>query len=244
MYGWPVKHVHGQRILSDSWQGLYDLARTNPELKIIMILNPDNGDFGIGSRLLTQDQTDSVQANPDIWWAEQQMKSAGVVVAGYIYTNYGTRDITVAEQRIDLYKKLYDASGMMFDQMSNQTGSEQYYRTLSAHSKAAAGMGFTIGNPGTVVAESYVGSVDTLIIYEDKQLPPISTLKARTFNGKYDKGNFGAIPFCVPSYDRPWVLQARSMVGHIYVASAGLPNPWDALSPFAPQLARDLQQNL
>jgi hypothetical protein len=244
MYGWPVRRVNEQRLLSGSWQRLYDLARANPGLKIVMILNPDNGDFGLGNGLLTQDQMDTVQANPDIMWAEQQMKSAGVVVAGYIYTNYGARNVAVTEQRIDLYKKLYDASGMMFDQMSNQAGSEQYYRALSAHSKTAAGMEFTIGNPGTVIAESYVGSVDTLIIYEDRGLPSISTLKARTFNGRYDKNNFGAIPFCVPSYDRSWVLQARPMVGHIYVTSACLPNPWDALSPFASLLARDLQQSL
>jgi hypothetical protein len=72
LYSWPVKYVNGVRYLSDSWQSLYNIALSNPNLRIMMILNPDNGNFGLGSGLLTPEQMVSAQANPDILWATQR----------------------------------------------------------------------------------------------------------------------------------------------------------------------------
>lgn len=241
LYSWPVKYVNGQRVLSDSWQGLYNIAVANPDLKITMILNPDNGNFGLGGGLLTQEQMASAQANPDILWAAQKMQSARIVTAGYVYTEYAARDPETCKQRIDLYKRLYNTTGIHFDQMSNVAGNEPYYTSLSAYAKSSSGMAFTVGNPGTAVPESYVGTVDTIIVYEDRGLPSTSTLQARTFSGKYDRDNFAAIPHSVPRYDARWVEQARQAVGQLYVTNDTMPNPWDTLSKYTRQLARDLQ---
>ena len=240
LYSWPVKYINGQRMLSDSWQALYNTASANPNLRIMMILNPDNGNFGLGSGLLTQEQMALAQANPDILWATQKMQSAGIVTTGYVYTNYAARDPEICKQRIDLYKRLYGTTGIHFDQMSNVAGNEGYYSNLNAHVKST-GMTFTMGNPGTSIPESYVGTVDTIIVYENKGLPTISTLKDRTFNGKYDKNNFGAIPHSVARYDVTWVAQAREVVGYVYVTNDKMPNPWDTLSKYTKQLSRDLQ---
>lgn len=242
MYSWPVKYVNGVRYLSDPWQGLYNTATANPNLKIIMILNPDSGNFGLGSGYLDQATMTSAQPNADIYWAEQQMKRApNIVVIGYIYTGYAARDISTVEQRIDLYKKLYNTTGILFDEMANTDGKQQYYSGLTAYAKNNSGMTFTAGNPGTSTLESYIGTVDTLIIYEDKGLPSLDTIKARTFNGKYDKFNFGATPYSVTRYDSKWVLNNKSMVGYIYVTNDTAPNPWDTLSKYITQLARDSQ---
>ena len=240
LYSWPVKYINGQRMLSDSWQALYNTASANPNLRIMMILNPDNGNFGLGSGLLTQEQMALAQANPDILWATQKMQSAGIVTTGYVYTNYAARDPEICKQRIDLYKRLYGTTGIHFDQMSNVAGNEGYYSNLNAHVKST-GMTFTMGNPGTSIPESYVGTVDTIIVYENKGLPTISTLKDRTFNGKYDKNNFGAIPHFIARYDVTWVAQAREVVGYVYVTNDKMPNPWDTLSKYTKQLSRDLQ---
>ncbi|MGI0020392.1 MAG: spherulation-specific family 4 protein [Nitrososphaera sp.] len=240
LYSWPVKYINGQRMLSDSWQTLYNTASANPNLRIMMILNPDNGNFGLGSGLLTQEQMASAQANPDILWAAQKMQSAGVVITGYVYTDYAARDSEICKQRIDLYKRLYGTIGIHFDQMSNVAGNESYYSNLDAYVKST-GMTFTMGNPGTSSPESYVGTVNTIIVYENKGLPTISTLQARTFNGKYDKNNFGAIPHTVARYDATWVAQAREVTGYIYVTNDRMPNPWDTLSRYTNQLSRDLQ---
>ena len=240
LYSWPVKYVDGVRYLSDSWKGLYNLASTNPNLSIMMILNPDNGNFGFGSGLLTPEQMASAQANPDILWATQQMQSKGILVIGYVYTNYAARDPEICKQRIDLYGRLYNTVGINLDQMSNVVGNEGYYGNLTTYTKST-GMTYTVGNPGTVIPESYVGTVDTILIYESSGLPAISTLKSRTFNGKYDMHNFGAIPHSVSSYSSTWVNQAEDVVGYVYVTNDKMPNPWDTLTKYSRQLARDLQ---
>lgn len=241
LYSWPVKYVNGQRMLSDSWQALYNTASANPNLRIMMILNPDNGNFGLGGGLLTQEQMASAQVNPDILWATQKMQSTGVVITGYVYTNYAARDPEICKQRIDLYKRLYGTTGIHFDQMSNVAGNEAYYSNLDAYVKGTAGMTFTMGNPGTSFPESYVGTVNTILVYENKALPTIGTLKDRTFNGKYDKNNFGAIPHTVYRYDATWAAQAREVIGYVYVTNDRMPNPWDTLSRYVNQLSRDLQ---
>lgn len=240
LYSWPVKYVNGVRYLSDSWQGLYNIAISNPNLKIMIILNPDNGNFGLGTGLLTQDQMASAQANPDILWATQRMQSKGILAIGYVYTDYATRDPEICKQRIDLYDRLYSTVGINFDEMSNVVGNEGYYATLTAHTKNT-GMTHAVGNAGTSVPESYVGTVDTILVYESAGLPSISTLTSRTFNGKYDMNKFGAIPHSVSKYNTSWIDQAQGIVGYIYVTNDIMPNPWDTLSKYARQIARDLQ---
>ena len=103
------------------------------------------------------------------------------------------------------------------------------------------GMTYTVGNPGTSIPESFIGTVDTILVYESTGLPSISTLTSRTFNGKYDMNKFGAIPHSVSKYNASWVAQAQDIAGYIYVTNDSMPNPWDTLSKYARQLARDLQ---
>ena len=98
-----------------------------------------------------------------------------------------------------------------------------------------------MGNPGTSALESYVGTVDTLLIYEGKGYPTIPTIQSRTFGGKYDKNNFGVIPYGANRYDATWVSKVKGMAGYIYVTEATIPNPRDTLSKYSSQLARDLQ---
>ena len=182
----------------------------------------------------------SAQANPDILWATQRMQSKGILVIGYVYTNYAARDPEICKQRIDLYDRLYNTVGINFDQMSNVAGNEDYYSNLTAYTKNV-GMMHAVGNPGTSVPESYVGTVDTILVYESAGLTSISTLASRTFNGKYDMNKFGAIPHSVSKYNTSWIDQAQGIVGYIYVTNDNMPNPWDTLSKYGRQLARDLQ---
>ena len=84
--------------------------------------------------------------------------------------------------------------------MSNVSGKEQYYKDLTAFVKAN-GMKFTIGNPGTSTRQSFVGSVDTALIYESAGYPSASDVISRTFNGQPNNTYFGIIPYGCPSLD-------------------------------------------
>src|SRR5256712_4292670 len=51
--------------------------------------------------------------------------------------------------------------------MSNESGNEKYYTAISSYAKSTDGFSITFGNAGTDVPESYIGTVDTIEIYED-----------------------------------------------------------------------------
>ncbi len=65
--------------------------------------------------------------------------------------------------------------GIFLDEMSTGAGHESYDGTLSGQAKAL-GFDFSVGNPGTDTTESYVGSVDVILIYASGGLPAPPTV--------------------------------------------------------------------
>ncbi len=109
-----------------------------------------------------------------------------------------------------------------------------HYQTLSQYAKSK-GLAYTVGNPGTDVPTSYIGALDTMLVYESDGVPTITSLKAWS---AYAPSNFGIIPYKVSALDATFVKQARQYIGYIYLTPDDLPNPWDSLpSYFASLLA-------
>src|SRR5207245_2803059 len=79
-----------------------------------------------------------------------------------------------------------------FDEMSNESGNEKYYTAISSYAKSTDGFSITFGNAGTDVPESYIGTVDTIEIYEDSGSTATlssATIKNPTFTHD-TKGNY------------------------------------------------------
>src|SRR5713226_9641864 len=138
------------------WTQVIQAKNAHPSVPIIAIINPNNGP---GSSI------DSTYTN-----SIQQLQSAGITVLGYVYTGYGSRSTSSAEADINTYNSWYHINGIFFDEMSNVSGNENYYSTLSSYVKSH-GMTMTVGNPGTDTLSSYIGTVDNLVIYENPGLP-------------------------------------------------------------------------
>jgi hypothetical protein len=142
------------------------------------------------------------------------------------------------ESEIDTWLSFYpNIGGIFFDEQSNLAADVDYYRTLSQYAKAH-GLAYTVGNPGTDTAEAFIGALDTMLIYESKGLPSLSSLGG--WHSKYPPGNFGVIPYGA-SFDATFVASARSLVGFIYIQNDDLPNPWDTLPPFFDPLLAALE---
>src|SRR5438128_2230116 len=77
---------------------------------------------------------------------------------------------------------------------TNSGGSESYYSTLTAFAKSL-GMTYTMGNPGTTISTSYIGTVDSIVFYESPGLPILSSLSSYTSG--YSKSNFAYIAFSI-----------------------------------------------
>ena len=160
------------------------------------------------------------------------MQEAGIRVLGYVDTDYGRDSMVSVESKVDLYKEWYGVDGIMFDEMNNKAGYEAYYAALGdyVHSE---GMAVSMGNPGTRVPTTYIGTLDFLAVYEGSEYPNLSYT---TYAG-YSSSNFATIVYGV-SLDRSFLASLMGVNSWVYVTDDDLPNPYNALpSYFASEVA-------
>jgi hypothetical protein len=209
-----------------SWGAIIAAKQAHPSVPVIAVFNPNSGP---GS-----------DADPTYVTATNQLKTAGIVVLGYVATGYTARDPdTEVKPEIDDYLAWYPATtGIFFDEQSNNAGDEGYYSDLNTYAKSQ-GLTFTVGNPGADTAESFVGALDMMLIYESGGLPEVTSLGG--WHDNHDKKNFGIIPYAVPSLDVTFVSQAKTHVGYIYLTDDNLPNPWDSLTPYFEPMLGELE---
>jgi hypothetical protein len=208
---------------SASWNTLAQQALGNPSIPIVAVINPSNGP--------------GAYQDPNFVSGIQTLKSAGITVLGYTYTNYANRPLASVESDLLGYAHLYGVGGVYLDQMSNVPGSESYYSSLTQYAHSI-GLSLVIGNPGADVPSSYVGTVDAIIIYESPGLPSLSFLAG--WHTSYSKSNFGIVSYGVPSLSSSYIASASSYLGYIYVTDGVMPSPYASLPTYLPSLLGDL----
>ncbi len=200
---------------SSTWNEVIQAKLANPSVPIIAIINPDNGP--------------GIAQDSNYVLGIDALRSAGITVLGYVYTQYAQRNLVSVEADINTYHNWYNISGIFFDEMSNVIGNENYYSTLSSYVKSL-GYVITAGNPGTSVPTSYIGTVNILNIYENQGLPLTSDLA--NWTSAYSKQNFAMMSYGVGSINSSYELSASKYVGWIYITNANLPNPYDVLPSY------------
>ncbi|WP_268541211.1 spherulation-specific family 4 protein, partial [Candidatus Nitrosotenuis cloacae] len=207
-----------------TWDQVIAAKAAHPSVPIIAIINPNNGP---GS------SRDANYAS-----GIQELQSAGIVVIGYVFTQYGSRSTSAVTADIDRYKSFYpQIQGIFFDEMLNTLGGENYYLNLSNYAKSS-GFSFTVGNPGTDIISSYVGTMDNIIIYETGGLPSLNTLGG--WHTGYDKSNFSYLAYGVGTLDTDFVASSTNYVSYMYITNDSLSNPWDSVTPYFTDLAAAL----
>jgi hypothetical protein len=210
-----------------SWDVVVAAKTAHPSVPVIAVVNPDSGPGASQDGAYTS--------------GIAKLTGANIAVLGYVATGYTSRDPqTEVEPEIDDWVAWYPGvTGIFFDEQSNVAGDEPYYATLDAYAKGK-GLTFTVGNPGTDTAESFVGVLDMMLIYESDGLPSPASLGG--WHANYDKKNFGIIPYAVPALDSAFVAQAKLSVGYIYMTDDDLPNPWDSASSYFGALLGELEK--
>ena len=206
-----------------SWTAIVSAALAHPTVEVVAIVNPADGPGPSKSA----DYTAGIAT----------LQAAHIKVIGYVATGYGSHSIASMEADIDSWKSFYPTvQGIFFDEQSNDPADVGHYQTLSQYAKSK-GLAYTVGNPGTDVPTSYIGALDTMMVYESDGLPSIASLKAWS---AYPPSNFGIIPYKC-SMDAAFVKQARQYIRYIYLQSDDLPNPWDSLTTFFGDLLAALE---
>jgi Spherulation-specific family 4 len=207
-----------------SWNAIVSAALAHPTVEVVAIVNPADGP-GSSKR---SDYTSGIA----------MLQAAKIKVIGYIATGYGSHSISSMETQIDTWKSFYPTvQGIFFDEQSNDPADVSHYQTLSQYAKSV-GLSYTVGNPGTDVPTSYIGALDTMLVYETDGLPSVSSLQPW---GAYPSSNFGIIPYKVSSMNATFVKQARQYVRYVYLTADDLPNPWDSLTPYFADLLAALE---
>jgi hypothetical protein len=209
-----------------TWTNVIAVQNANPGVPIVAIINPNSGP--------------GATMDPNYVSGILNLQAAGVTVIGYVPTGYGSRSIAAVESMVNDYKSWYPVTGIFFDEMANVVGYENYYSTLNAYAKSL-GFTYTVGNPGADTIPSYIGTVDTIVIYENQGLPSLSSLEG--WHSQYGKDNFAMMAYGVQSVNQSYPSTASPHVGYIYITNAELPNPYDALPPYLAVVASALATN-
>ena len=194
------------------WDDLIKEKNLHPSVPIIAIINPDSGP---GVR------------DPNYVAGIKKLQSAGIIVLGYVYTQ--KIDTVIIKNHIYDYKNWYNIDGIFFDQMSNVSGNEIFYSNLNNYAKSI-GLNYTVGNPGTDTLPTYIGTVDNLVIYDDSNLPLISSLGG--WHTNFTRNNFSIVSYGVDDINKTYVENAAKHVQYMYVTNSTLPNPFGTLPKY------------
>src|SRR5437773_10500514 len=200
-----------------SWAASLQAKKAHPNVPIIAIINPSDGPGGASDSNYVQ--------------GVKNFQAAGIIVIGYVATGYASHVMSDLDAQISRYKNWYSVNGIFFDEMANNQGNENYYSTLNTYVKSL-GMTYTMGNPGTTTLKSYVGTLDSIIIYESAGTPSLSYPASATFYPSYSKSNFGFLAYSVPSLDTSFEPSTSTYVQWMYITNDGLSNPWDTLPSY------------
>jgi hypothetical protein len=210
-----------------TWSAVIQAKESHPSVPIIAVVNPDNGP--------------GTSANPTYATSINDLKAAGIIVIGYVYTNYASRSLRSVETDVSNYRSLYGVNGVFLDQMSNVPGHQSYYSTISSYAYSL-GMSLTVGNPGDPVPASYIGTVNIVVVYESPGTPSISAVAADSMG--MAKGDFAIMSYGVSSLSPAYVQAALGYVNYIYIASGAFPSPYSALPSYFSNLVADVADNL
>ena len=207
------------------WQKVYDQKVAHPSVPIVAAFNPNSG---------AGTSKDPTMAN---WVAK--LKSVHVIMIGYTYDNYGTRSLTDLKADANNYKNWYSADGLFIDEFTNKVGYESHYSSVTSYVKSI-GMNMTMGNPGTDVPKSYVGTVDVLNITEGAGYMPISWLQYcvqcsadQGWHYQYDKRYFAYMRYNITSLDTTFETDSANWVGLLYITDGNDSNGrWFALPQY------------
>src|SRR3989442_930747 len=90
-------------------------------------------------------------------------------------------------------------------------------------------MTMTMGYPGTSVPSSYIGTLDSLCIFEQGGLPTLSYLSS--YSG-HPKSNFAYIGLSVSTLNTSYEASSANYVQWIYITDAGGGNPYNVLPSY------------
>lgn len=191
-----------------------ELAR-HPDRIRLVVLNPASGPGG---------QCDEAFLRP-----LERLREAGVAVAGYVDTDYGSRPAVEVLAEFDRYVDWYEADGVMFDRVSALSADLPHYASLS-RAVRAAGARVVAFNHGAHPAEGYAEHADLLGTFEGPFRSYVDAGIPRWVR-RWPADRFFHLVHAVPGKYFADVerLAIRRNAANAYLTDQGGANPWQCL---------------
>jgi hypothetical protein len=144
MYSYPVGKYQSQ------WENLYNL---NTSKEVDVIVNVNNGP---GANL-----------DPNFVNAINRLKARGFHVFGYVYTKYGSRNLSDVEYDMYNWLLLYGVNnidGFFIDETSDNTTYYSYYQNICNYARSNGKL--VILNPGWNINTDYFNIADKIVVIE------------------------------------------------------------------------------
>ena len=203
------------------WNALMSLKDTYP-VNILVIVNPSNG---------PGNQSDATYQQ-----YIRDLEDSGIIVLGYVWTNYSSRPLNEVETDINNWISWYNVSGIFFDEVSTTQASESYYSTLVEYLKNKSTSYLAVGNPGTYnssTVSDYLSIFDVLVIYDNPGYPT-------SWPANLNSSKLGALVYGVSKFNKAEFSSLTSKAQYVYVTNDDDNNPWDTLAYYIADEAASL----
>ncbi|BAY26799.1 VCBS repeat-containing protein [Calothrix sp. NIES-2100] len=162
------------------------------------------------------------------------LRAAGVAIAGYVWTDYGKRDIEEVKADIDLYQDYYNVNSIFFDEAASNASQVNYYKELHDYVIKTSKLNKVILNHGTKPDTGYLSKLPNanLVIFESNT----GWSEATNPPSGYNSNRFSSLMYSVadPAVMKNYIdLAVNRNVGYVYVTDDGADgNPWDRLPTY------------
>ena len=158
-----------------------------------------------------------------------RLRSAGVMVAGYVDTGYGHRPAYEAMADLARFAEWYQVDGVFFDRAAAAAADVGYYADLARKARDT-GLCLVAFNHGSHPAEAYAEHADLLGTFEGPWTAYLELTVPRWMRAR-PAGQFFHLLHSVPvsSFDDATWLAARRHVGCAFVTDHSGENPWSRL---------------
>ena len=192
---------------SNLWDKVISLDIDN----LIAVVNPDNG-VGTAKSSFYEDVIN-------------RLILANKKPIGYIYTDYGTRDINEVKDEIDRWISFYpNIEGFFIDEVSGTPDKYDYYEEIYLYIQSK-GNYFTVFNVGAYPDESYFYIADNIVVYEGDKTGLDYTIC------NFHPSQSSIIVYNASQTDMEDIIKNTSCK-YVYITDDTLPTPYDNLPSY------------
>lgn len=192
------------------------VAKAASEVPITAVINPNNG-------------PDKGPPNKDYAKGLEDLRSAGVTILGYVFTNYGKRDISQIKAEIDLYDEFYNIDGIFLDEAASGADKLDYYQEIYKFIKAKSNLNTVVLNHGTQADPGYLArpAADTIVMFENYSRA-WNAYQPESYVDRYEPEHFSTLIHSVAdaaTMKKFIELAVDRNVGYIYITDDSPDNP-------------------